>query len=74
MEMVHCDFNLNQNGTTTCFYWTVFLLIIEYFYDLQTNKNGLDTPTSNQHPSISTFREVLHFHQLALLFRSTWRG
>jgi hypothetical protein len=71
MEMVHCDFNLNQNGKTLKMVFFT-LLGIDYliYFIIQTNKNGLDTPTSNQRQSISTSREVLPLVQKILQFRT----
>jgi hypothetical protein len=72
METVYCDFYPNQNGATYFTFTSSFF--IYFFFFFQTNRNGLDTPTSNQRPSISTSREILHFPQLELRFRSIWHG
>jgi hypothetical protein len=72
METVYCDFYPNGNGTT-CVNFACYCLSNSFVYTLQTNRNGSDTPTSNQRPSISTSREKIISTQLELLFRSKWR-
>ncbi len=71
MEMIYCNFFSNQNGTT-CAIFSCYCL--SNYFVLQTNRNGSDTPTLNQRPSISTSREILILTKHQLRFRSIWRG
>jgi hypothetical protein len=76
METVYCNFYSNGKGTifsssVTDYMW--FSHIVWFFY-LQLCREESGTPTSNQRPSISTSKEVLHSTQLEFRFRSLWRG
>jgi hypothetical protein len=70
MEMIYCNFFANQNGTTWCAIFACYCL--SNWFCFQTNRNGLDTPTSNRRPSISTSREIPILKHNQLQFRSIW--
>ncbi len=73
MEMIYCNFFANQNGISRVL--NSFVIVhLNLFFFLQTNRNGLDTPTSNLRPSISTSREIQHLTHVTLRFRSSWCG
>ncbi len=83
IESLYCDFNRrpNENGIEYRVYrvlnFTIHSLTTTCFMELifnQVSRNGLDTLTSNQTPSISTSREILHLTQNTIRFRSTSRG
>jgi hypothetical protein len=75
MESVYCDFTKLPDDAGKCFVLSriIQLQLSNSLIDEKVSRNGLDTPTSNRHPSISTSREILHLTQLILRFRSNWR-
>ncbi len=76
MESVYCDFTKLPDDAGKCFKFSriIQLQSSNSLIDEKVFRNGLDTPTSNRRPSISTSREVLRLTQLILRFRSSWRG
>jgi hypothetical protein len=75
MESVYCDFTKLPDDAGKCFPFSriIQLQLSNSIIDEKVFRNGLDTPTSNRRPSISTSREILHFTQNKLQFRSIWR-
>jgi hypothetical protein len=65
MESVYCDFTKLPDDAGKCYKFSrlIQLQLSNSFINKKVSRNGLDTPTSNQRPSISTFREVLRFPQ-----------
>jgi hypothetical protein len=78
MESVYCDFTkLPIAMRVNVSHFTLFSCNYLFFNSIINEKvlrDGLDTPTSNRRPSISTSREIQHFQPKTLQFRSSWRG
>jgi hypothetical protein len=78
MESVYCDFTKPTDDAGKCFRFSPLFncsnyLIFNSIIDEKVFRNGSDSSTSNRRPSISTSREILHFTQNQLQFRSIWR-
>ncbi len=75
MESVYCDFTKLPDDAGKFFRLSriIQLQLSNSIIDEKVFKNGLDMSTSNQRPSIFTFREMIHLTQLELRFRSIWR-
>jgi hypothetical protein len=73
MESVYCDFTKLPDDAGK---FHKFSRIIQFnsLINEKVSRNGLDMSTSNQRPSISTSREILHLTQLELQFRLNWLG
>ena len=64
IESVYCDYTKLPGDTSKLIFKNYFLFInLIQRFPQKISRNGLDTPTSNQHPSIFTSSVVLRFPQ-----------
>jgi hypothetical protein len=74
MESVYCDFTKLSGDEGNFSESLIKKINCTILIDEKVFKNGSDSPTSNQHPSISTSSEILIFSHVTLQLRSILRG